>query len=72
MRRHHHHFRSLAIAGLLISALAGCAVVPYDGPPRYYGYPEPVYGPPVVVPVPVPYYRPWHHRHHHGYRGYRR
>lgn len=55
-------FRRVAVA-LLVSTLAGCAVVPY-GPPGYYGYPEPVYGPVVPVPVPVPFFWPRHHRHH--------
>lgn len=70
MTRHQHYFRRLAFIGLLLSGLAGCAVVPY-GPPQYYDYPERSYSP--VVPVPVPYFYPWHHRHHghHGYRGHR-
>lgn len=71
MKRLQHHFRHLALIGLLLSALTGCVVAPY-GPPQYYEYPDRSYSP--VVPVPVPYFYPWHHRHHghHGHRWHRR
>jgi hypothetical protein len=68
MKSLQHPLRRLAIVGLLFSFLAGCAVVPY-GPPRYYDHPERIYGPPVVVPLPL--FHPRYHGHHwhHGHRG---
>lgn len=70
MKGWQHPLCRLSLVGLLFAVLAGCAIVPY-GPPRYYDYPERVYGPPVVVPLP--YVSPWPHGHHwrHGPRGHR-
>ena len=70
--------RRLAAVGLaaamVMTTLAGCAVVPYPGYPAYQAYPDygyPVYSAPVVVaPPPVygfygGYYGGYYHSHHH-------
>lgn len=73
MKRTSKHSLRLAVVALLLTALGGCAVVPY-GAPGYYdgyrGYSEPVYGP-AVVPVPVPVWGGGYYGCHRGYYGHR-